>query len=330
MTCETASISFGLGIFYIGIVIGAILFGITVMQVYVYYSHYPEDRISLKISIAALCVFDTLHLIACVDIGYRYLITDACNPTFMNSSFWSLRTAPISRMFATRLVQCVYLAGIWKLRSQLFGTGQHRLVSRIVAVVFALLLMGAGPVEIVTVAIIPDLNVEERQWWGWLELATSAFLDCCIAATMILLIRRGLHGGRRMKSLTSTLIQYTIASGLITSLTCVIYLLLYVVDTGSISFGAIEPCVSGVYSISMLAKFVGFVSPHSSMPLIAVTTFFDRLNAREHLRRRLSEAPITMDLSRQIEFRQGSGTAVELTKEGVAQSSAGPGAAHSV
>ncbi|KDQ64969.1 hypothetical protein JAAARDRAFT_244545 [Jaapia argillacea MUCL 33604] len=302
MAGDTASLGTGLGIFYIGIVTGAMLFGITIMQVYVYYTRYPKDQIYLKISIAALCVFDALHLMACVGVGYRYLIMDACDPAFMSASFWSLRIAPISRMIATRLVQCIYLAGIWKLISQLAGIAQHRRVSRTVAIAVLALLVVTGAVEIITVATIPDLNVQEREWWGWLEMATSAFLDCCITVTMILVINRGLHGGRRMKSLTSTLIQYTIASGLITSLMCITYLVLYVVDTNSFSFGAIEPCISSVYSLSMLAK----------------------LNAREHLRQRLSDSPITMDLSRQIEIRQGSGIAVELTKVDIAQPAMSP------
>ncbi|KDQ59979.1 hypothetical protein JAAARDRAFT_191413 [Jaapia argillacea MUCL 33604] len=340
------SISGTLGVFFIGTVIGSMLataclqpslralrqlcyslFGITIMQGYIYFSRNFDDRVWFQVAVAALCVLDALHLAFTVDIGYRYLITDLCNPALMGSSFWSLRVRKSQKLHRgpyhtkppvlllrdsykggftilcltkTNLSSIVY---IWKEYgnvlfffvifdrritdiSQVLSnvTGSKRRVS-LTTITFgvAALCIAAGFVVIVTLAIEPNLNPKSRMWFGWLELLSSAILDCAITIAMIVLLGQGLQLSRRMKSLTTTLIHYTIATGLITSIACILYLVLYEAITTSPAYSAMEASNSSLYANAILTM----------------------LNAREHLRGQPSGGADTLDVSRAIRFDPG-------------------------
>ncbi|KAI0769341.1 hypothetical protein BD413DRAFT_557603 [Trametes elegans] len=46
----------------VGFPIATTVYGITVLQTFLYYRRYPNDRISLKILVGTLCVMDTLTI----------------------------------------------------------------------------------------------------------------------------------------------------------------------------------------------------------------------------------------------------------------------------
>ncbi|KAN0121390.1 hypothetical protein V8E52_003286 [Russula decolorans] len=52
-----------LGAFLIGVILSSIVFGVTWLQVYLYYTqHSSRDTVSLKIFVAVLTALDSLHL----------------------------------------------------------------------------------------------------------------------------------------------------------------------------------------------------------------------------------------------------------------------------
>lgn len=63
------------GAAFIGTVLSAILFGVTCLQVYIYFTdHGKEDRTSLKSLVAALWVIDAVHLALVTHLLYYYTI----------------------------------------------------------------------------------------------------------------------------------------------------------------------------------------------------------------------------------------------------------------
>ncbi|KDQ59983.1 hypothetical protein JAAARDRAFT_205049, partial [Jaapia argillacea MUCL 33604] len=235
----------GAGAFYVGIVID---FSGSPFSKCTYCSRGFADGLLLKLSVAALCFLDGLHLVFVVHVGYHYLIVDVNDPEVLEEGFWSLQATPIARILVARLVQCIYLGRIWRMLSKAIGKSRGRCLMIITAVIAASSCIAAGIVVIVAL----DASTQFRGWPGWLEFTSSAFLDCCITVLMILVLRRGLNGGQRMKTLASTLIQYAIASGLVTSVACVTYLILYEQVKNSFAYGAMEAIVSSLYANSLL------------------------------------------------------------------------------
>ncbi|KAJ3923727.1 hypothetical protein F5877DRAFT_63035 [Lentinula edodes] len=80
-----------LGAVFIGIVGATFLFGITTLQVYMYYHHYQRDSYLHKLAVAILWILDTVHLVLIVHATYHYAVKgfgDASNMAFI---VWSVK-----------------------------------------------------------------------------------------------------------------------------------------------------------------------------------------------------------------------------------------------
>ncbi|KAI6158510.1 hypothetical protein EDD17DRAFT_1621738 [Pisolithus thermaeus] len=73
----------------------AMLYGITTLQgrfiqnTYVYYMHYSEDTSVIKLTVAAIWLFDTLHVSFMCYTLYYYLITNYGNLLSLEYVVWS-------------------------------------------------------------------------------------------------------------------------------------------------------------------------------------------------------------------------------------------------
>ncbi|KIM77002.1 hypothetical protein PILCRDRAFT_630040 [Piloderma croceum F 1598] len=70
---NASSISADLGAQYLAVVFSSILFGVTTLQVYVYYQHYPEDKIQNRI-VPLLWILDAFHLSLIIHASYINLV----------------------------------------------------------------------------------------------------------------------------------------------------------------------------------------------------------------------------------------------------------------
>ncbi|EPS97964.1 hypothetical protein FOMPIDRAFT_1096030, partial [Fomitopsis schrenkii] len=62
------------GAAYIGVCMCAVLYGITNLQVFVYFKEYPRDSCLNKLAVCFLWAVDTVHLIICIYMVYWYLV----------------------------------------------------------------------------------------------------------------------------------------------------------------------------------------------------------------------------------------------------------------
>ncbi|KIJ04566.1 hypothetical protein PAXINDRAFT_22141 [Paxillus involutus ATCC 200175] len=76
------------GASFVGLIVACILYGLTVVQTYFYYSTYPNDSSFLKALVAILWALDTAHTAVISHSLYFYLITDFGIPT--TTIIWSL------------------------------------------------------------------------------------------------------------------------------------------------------------------------------------------------------------------------------------------------
>ncbi|KAI5984052.1 hypothetical protein EDD15DRAFT_2311522, partial [Pisolithus albus] len=80
----------GFGCTLIAGFISAMLYGITVLQTYVYYMTYcSEDTSTVKFVVAATCILDSLHVAFMCHTLYHYLITNYGVPMSMKYIVWS-------------------------------------------------------------------------------------------------------------------------------------------------------------------------------------------------------------------------------------------------
>ncbi|KAL1940997.1 hypothetical protein VTO73DRAFT_7633 [Trametes versicolor] len=80
-----------LGAVLLGLVVGIMLYGITVYQAYKYYTVYTDDGIRLKLYITVVLLFETFHSALWTIVCYHYLVTDAFDLLGLIYAEWSLK-----------------------------------------------------------------------------------------------------------------------------------------------------------------------------------------------------------------------------------------------
>ncbi|KAI5992481.1 hypothetical protein EDD15DRAFT_2197057 [Pisolithus albus] len=94
-TAATVSVDLSLswGSMLAGIFASLILYGISILQTFIYYVQYPKDRTSLKLLVVGLLLLDTLHqFLACAGILWGFYQPHDDAPAFIvgHSSYLSM------------------------------------------------------------------------------------------------------------------------------------------------------------------------------------------------------------------------------------------------
>ncbi|KAK0457533.1 uncharacterized protein EV420DRAFT_1643863 [Desarmillaria tabescens] len=105
-----------LGALYLGATIAAVLFGITNLQVVIYYKKYPNDWWVCRYSVALLWIFDALHVAFTTHALYFFLIDMFGDlEGALVHSVWSFRVQIAINVLIVIYVQGLYAVRLWKL-----------------------------------------------------------------------------------------------------------------------------------------------------------------------------------------------------------------------
>ncbi|KAL4242555.1 hypothetical protein ABKN59_011425, partial [Abortiporus biennis] len=78
-----------MGAAFIGMVICSIMYGVTCVQTYTYYSRYKSDSRTMRVLVFILWLLDTLQLILVAHMVYYYVVTNYFNPKALVQIVWS-------------------------------------------------------------------------------------------------------------------------------------------------------------------------------------------------------------------------------------------------
>jgi hypothetical protein len=102
------------GPLYIGALLSMMLFGISTLQSYFYFRHYPNDSLLLRSFSAFIWILDTLHVALVSHVVYAYVITcfeDAQLGLLENS--WSISTSILLNVIIAVFSQCFFAHQIY-------------------------------------------------------------------------------------------------------------------------------------------------------------------------------------------------------------------------
>ncbi|KZP33196.1 hypothetical protein FIBSPDRAFT_1036317 [Athelia psychrophila] len=261
---------------FIGLIIGAVMFGMTVLQCNSYFHNFQQDRLYLKACVATLCCLDALHLIFSAHMMYFYIITNFGNMAAANQNIWSLKGLAVVQVIVILTVQTLYLMRIWKL-SRTIVTQHTWISSTLLAGLFILCVLAFGIGILFTYEVgtlEAATSVASFRWAILVAFSTTVFIDICIAAIMSTLLYRSRPGVKRTDSMLFTLIQYIIGTGVLTSVASIVYVVLYVIKPDTFLYLAQEFSITRLY----------------------VNSFMAMMNARDGLRERLS-VPMELDIN---------------------------------
>ncbi|KAH9040046.1 hypothetical protein EDB85DRAFT_2176015 [Lactarius pseudohatsudake] len=116
---SVADIQNTFGAAFIGLLISTTLFGLTIVQTWIYFWRYwKRDPKALKFFVAFITVMDTLHTILCAYAVYWYLVLNFGNVESLGYSMWALNiqvvisifiSAPILHKTSLQISQSIFL-----------------------------------------------------------------------------------------------------------------------------------------------------------------------------------------------------------------------------
>ncbi|TFK39374.1 hypothetical protein BDQ12DRAFT_53551 [Crucibulum laeve] len=255
------------GAMFIGLLFACFFQGVLSVQVYHYYENYPKDSIRVKLFVALLWILELAHLVLISHATYHYLVTNWGNPTAL---LYATQTLDLHLVFigaATILCQSFFLHRIWIFSS--------RNIPLMVFLVLGCLSMLALDIVMTVIINRGDRSVALFNSFTPGVIAVfsiSAGFDLILAGLLCFYLRNSTGNFDRMNTLVSRVIQYTVATGLLTSIVAVACLVAYLIRPTSFIFIAIHFSLGRMYTNALLAtlnarqKLKESMMEHESLP----------------------------------------------------------------
>ncbi|KAJ3874556.1 hypothetical protein F5051DRAFT_455207 [Lentinula edodes] len=253
------------GAAYIGIVVAALLLGISVIQGFYYFTHQKDGWI-LRGLVAGVLVFDFVHQVLITHTGYAYLITFWQQPAKLRIVIWSLLAEVLFNGLTGFCVQCFLTYRIWKLS----GT-KVWLTVVVISLVFAefgeKLIAGLSRISyllslacVIAFAVIAFLRVKTFEQLSaelkGLSVTVNALAvvgDLFIAGILTLLLQRSKTGFRKSDTMINKLTIFAVNTGALTSLCAVASLISIIAAPNTFIYISFFFSMGRLYTNSLLA-----------------------------------------------------------------------------
>ncbi|KAL0952360.1 hypothetical protein HGRIS_006639 [Hohenbuehelia grisea] len=251
-----------LGSLFIGSIAAALLYGVTSLQAYWYYHWYHgRDSRVHQISVGLLWGLDTVHLILIVHGVYHYCVEGFGNRATLLEIVWSMKLQVTVNVVIILLVQALYAYRVW-----LLG-GYH---NSIVAYFVVATVLGGFAIGIILAYKVYTVTLfSDHEHIGWAiiaSLATSTVVDFIIAFSMCYYLRKSRGLQSRLNSKLSTMMQFVLSSGFLTSACSTTALVAYVAMPHTLVFIGVESLLTKLYINSFLAMLNARDRPHDDKP----------------------------------------------------------------
>lgn len=197
----------GFGSILIAGLISSMLYGITTLQTYLYYMHYSEDSLLVKLLVAAIWLLDSLHVSFMCYMLYYYLVINYGVPSALDYIVWSYQITVLMNLLVIFGVQSFFAHKIHYLYRR-----QVRWYVTVPIIVLVVAHMGFGLTTVVVTAIHNKTSMLTESWYYGVtpSVGTVVLAEILITVSLCLLLYdNGLHSAvPRTKRILNTLIIY--------------------------------------------------------------------------------------------------------------------------
>ncbi|KAH9171886.1 hypothetical protein EDB89DRAFT_2243248 [Lactarius sanguifluus] len=207
-----ADVRNSLGMAFIGLLISTTLYGLTILQTWVYFWNYQKrDPKALKFFIIFIVVLDTIGIILCAYMVYWYLVLNFGNVESLDYISWAL-----SVQIATGAVTGAALQFFYARRVYLMS---QSIICPIIIVVLVAISLSFAMLSLAKNFAIKRFSRYSSALWGpCVGVGAVAASELVIAASMCWSLYRKRTGFAKTDSIVMTLMAYSINTGLVTSL----------------------------------------------------------------------------------------------------------------
>ncbi|KAK0222415.1 hypothetical protein EDD85DRAFT_254901 [Armillaria nabsnona] len=119
MAVPASPIDSTFGALFIGMVLAAVLWGVSCVQTWYYFDNYRRDSIFLKGVVFFTWLSDTIHQILITHVLYYYTISHFGDTDALENIVWTLYVEVIFNAITGFLVQSFFAYRIWTFRKNL-------------------------------------------------------------------------------------------------------------------------------------------------------------------------------------------------------------------
>ncbi|KAG2355651.1 hypothetical protein BDR07DRAFT_1364994 [Suillus spraguei] len=237
------------GALFIGVIIAAVLFGLSNVQTFIYFQTYRDTGMTFfKLAVIYLWIFDALHLALIIHCMYYYLVINYANVNALTEIVWSFKLSLVIEVFIVYAVHILYVYRIW-----IFSKGRSRTLPIAVGIV---IILNSG----VVIALLWALyqchvfsDLVKVEWATYMALAAITFADIVIASSLCYLLATSRTGFSSTDSWITKLMAYIINTGCLTSVCSLTAMITCAAMPHNFVFLAIEFLLAKVYVNSFLA-----------------------------------------------------------------------------
>jgi len=239
-----------LGAGLMGVIISAMIYGITCLQTHLYYTKYSgKDGGRMKFLVGLLWVVDTFHLVLVTTMIYHYTVTNWGDVVVLARTTWSLELNIMTGNILTLIVQCFYARQIWRLSGKNWAlTGTIVLLS-LIQLGFGIAFMIHGFQN--QVFALSESRVNKIVT----EIALSGDIACdiVISVSMCYYLHKSRTGFKGTDTMINLLITYAIRTCLLTTICITACLIAFIVLPGSMVHSAFYFIACRLYANSLLS-----------------------------------------------------------------------------
>ncbi|KAI0045535.1 hypothetical protein FA95DRAFT_1607644 [Auriscalpium vulgare] len=256
----------GPGALIIGVVLAAMLYGVTSQQVVFYFGHFPQDGFFVKLWVIALWILDTVTTALSGHVVYNFFVLRFGELSYFPLSNWAFSVAALTTGAIIFLVQAFFIFRIRKLRRRVFPESR---LTNVMFVFFTLLSLYAFATSIQLTyydVSLPEAASRRPIYISNITIGTG--LDVLITFAMVLILHQHRNEFAAKRNSIEQLIFFFFTRGVILTVFQALQVTLSYAAPKTNSWFVVFVCISKVYANSALVT----------------------LNNRERLERRASEA----------------------------------------
>ncbi|KAJ7198902.1 hypothetical protein B0H12DRAFT_1165662 [Mycena haematopus] len=235
------------GAVYIGVVFAAFFQGILTVQAYIYYETFPQDTWVFKSLVAVVWTLDLVHLVVIGTVPWDTLVVNWGNAADFTTKWKALSIVIIFVGAPTVLCQGFFLHRLWRFSKRNW-------------ILTGPMALGAISVFIldfyftVQSLVNPALNAYQQDAPKIVAmLGIGAATDISIALSLVWYLQRGVTGFEKTNFVVTRIIQFTVATGLASSLLAIGCAVANSMNPQNFIFIALHSSLGRMYTNALLA-----------------------------------------------------------------------------
>ncbi|KAJ6477208.1 hypothetical protein DFH09DRAFT_1216117 [Mycena vulgaris] len=235
------------GIWLIALFLQTILYGMGMLQAYLYFFWYSADSWMVKNIVLAVIFLETFQLSALFGATYHYLISGFGNFPQLLEIHWLSLAQLLATYLSAFVVQSYFAYCIYALQKQ-------DMILPLTILVSALVSLGAGAGQVVVAAnIISYVELDKVKSTTAVNSTFSVLCDILITVGLSWRLNAARSGIQASNNLLNYLIVFAINRGMLTMITAILELVLFFAMPNTFYFFAMIWFTGKLYMNSMLA-----------------------------------------------------------------------------